>query len=224
MAFPPTRFTLLFLELMNRLEPKFIIIGSKESLLFNLVRFQRNYVPAIRQERNRNLMTLGGRPLGRCGLPVALYSSQLAALTEAFTDLKVREAPSAWILQQAQELIRLSLAFYNSEGEREDAIRPVIDRVFPGAKWRRRLASGSAKPEAMWDGQVFELKNERGSSGDPTAQIIADYEKIVDSVDPSKPDDVCPKSLPCSSSIPLLNLKCARLSTPTSLRWITCLR
>ncbi|KAJ7831948.1 hypothetical protein B0H14DRAFT_3463753 [Mycena olivaceomarginata] len=39
------------------------------------------------------------------------------ALTEAFTDLKVGAAPSAWILQQAQELICLSLAFYNSEGQ-----------------------------------------------------------------------------------------------------------
>ncbi|KAJ7661870.1 hypothetical protein B0H14DRAFT_3076927 [Mycena olivaceomarginata] len=172
----------------------------------------RSRYPAV-QNRNNNLMhlsqlsapsecgknpvviythpaTLAGRPLGRCGPPVALYNSHLAALTDALADLHCGPAPSAWILEQTQELIRLSLAFYTTEVERENAIRPVIDRIFPGAKWQYRLEGGSAKPEAIWDGQVFELKNERGSSGDPTAQTIADYEKIVDSVDPAKPEEI----------------------------------
>jgi hypothetical protein len=72
------------------------------------------------------------------------------------------------------------LEFYPHEADRERSIREVIDKLFPAAQWQHRLESGAAKPEAMWPGQVLELKNERGTSGDPTAQAIADYEKIVD--------------------------------------------
>jgi hypothetical protein len=72
------------------------------------------------------------------------------------------------------------LEFYPHEADRERSIREVIDKLFPTAQWQHRLESGAAKPEAMWPGQVLELKNERGTSGDPTAQAIADYEKIVD--------------------------------------------
>ncbi|KAK7022318.1 hypothetical protein R3P38DRAFT_1116409 [Favolaschia claudopus] len=162
-------------------------------------------IPAM-HERNRNLMnihqlsapsecgnnpialythsgTLGGRPQGRFGLPTSLYSPQLAALSDILSKRSTGTTPTAWILRQAQELITLSLAFYNSEEERENAIRPVIDRVFPGAKWHHKLPNGTATPAAVWEGQIFELKNERGSSGDPTAQTIADYEKIVDDVE-----------------------------------------
>ncbi|KAK7048918.1 hypothetical protein R3P38DRAFT_2506158 [Favolaschia claudopus] len=127
--------------------------------------------------------TLGGRPQGRFGLPISLYSPQLAVLSDILSKRATGTTPTASILRQAQELITLSLAFYNSEDERENAIRPVIDRIFPGAKWHHKLSNGSAQPVAVWEGQIFELKNERGSSGDPTAQAIADYEKIVDNVE-----------------------------------------
>ncbi|KAJ6584876.1 hypothetical protein B0H19DRAFT_399568 [Mycena capillaripes] len=119
-------------------------------------------------------VTLGGRPLGRCGLLVALYDRHLAALTDTLADPNSGPPPS-WIIYQALELIRLSLAFYDSEGDRENAIRPLIDKLFPGAKWQHRLHSGSAK--AVWDSQVFELKNEKGNGGGPTAQTIGDYER-----------------------------------------------
>ncbi|KAJ7230753.1 hypothetical protein GGX14DRAFT_554235 [Mycena pura] len=129
--------------------------------------------------------TLGGRPLGGRGLPVALYNSSLAVLTDDLANLDSRPAPPAWILEHAMDFIRICLAFYPYEA----AIGVVMDLVFPGANWQKKTtkeykdAKGET-PDTTWDdGGVFELKNERGMSGDPTAQTIGDYEKIVASHD-----------------------------------------
>jgi len=129
--------------------------------------------------------TLGGRPLGGRGLPVALYDSHLAVLTDDLANLDSRPAPPAWILELAMEFICISLEFYPKETDRERAIGAVMGRVFPGANWQKKTTKESkdakgGTPDATWDdGGVFELKNERGMSGDPTAQTIAYYEKIV---------------------------------------------
>jgi hypothetical protein len=122
--------------------------------------------------------TLAGRPLGGRGLPVALYNSHLAVLTDAFANLDSMPAPSAWTLKRAMEIIRISLDFYNVESERQTAIKVVIDQVFPGAVWQKTFEG--AIPDTVWAGAVLELKNEAGLGGNPTAQAIGDYEKFVD--------------------------------------------
>ncbi|KAJ7764534.1 hypothetical protein DFH07DRAFT_811530 [Mycena maculata] len=122
--------------------------------------------------------TLAGRPFGRCGPPTAIYDSRLAGLSDALRSLETSvPVPTPSKLAWAISFIRLALDFYATEDQREKELRKLIDEVFPGADWQR--PSTIFRAEAIWDGQIFESKQERGNGGDPEIQCIGDYGKIV---------------------------------------------
>lgn len=122
--------------------------------------------------------TLAGRPFGHYGLPTALFDPSLAGLADALHDLpKAVPTPTPERLNQALRFIKISLNFYETEAAREDQLKDLIKELFPSAKWQDRTSG--IRPEAIWDGQIFELKNERGNGGDPKAQTIGSYERLI---------------------------------------------
>ncbi|KAJ7218152.1 hypothetical protein GGX14DRAFT_390804 [Mycena pura] len=107
--------------------------------------------------------TLGGRPLGGRGLPVALYNSPLAVLTDDLANLDSGPAPPARILELAMEFIRISLEFYPHEVDCERAIGVVMDLVFPGANWQKKTTkeykdAKGGTPDATWDDGGTQLR------------------------------------------------------------------
>ncbi|KAJ7284150.1 hypothetical protein C8J57DRAFT_754645 [Mycena rebaudengoi] len=121
-----------------------------------------------------NHSILAGRPHGRCGPPTALFDSRLAGLTDAIRALPTSPPPSHSLLERAHNIITICLAFYSSE-----ALTTEFNHLFPGGQWQETMDGGVAKPEALWDGMLLELKKERGNGGDAKSQVIADYDKLV---------------------------------------------
>ncbi|KAJ7029948.1 hypothetical protein C8F04DRAFT_1398071 [Mycena alexandri] len=122
--------------------------------------------------------TLAGRPFGRCGPATAIFDTHLAGLSDALRDLaQAVPVPSTSKISWALEVFQVSLDFYKTEADMEKLIRPLINSLFPGGEWQHRIAGG--KPEAHGPGWIFELKNLNGLGGDPEAQAIADYEKLL---------------------------------------------
>ncbi|KAJ7747573.1 hypothetical protein B0H16DRAFT_1725992 [Mycena metata] len=122
--------------------------------------------------------TLAGRPFGRCGPATAIFDTHLAGLSDALRDLpQAVPVPSTSKISWAMEFFQVSLEFHKTEGDMERLIRPLIDKLFPEGEWQHRIGGG--KPEAHGPGWVFELKNLNGLGGDPEAQAIADYEKLL---------------------------------------------
>jgi hypothetical protein len=125
-----------------------------------------------------------GRPASQHGPSNALLDPHLARLAHDLRNLEQIEVASSMI-DVALRLLNACAEFYNNEKTREQAIRLMLEEIFPDRNWQdRSVASGGAKPEAYWLlSLIFELKNERGNNGDPETQAIIDYVKILSDVE-----------------------------------------
>ncbi|KAJ7770714.1 hypothetical protein B0H16DRAFT_1306652 [Mycena metata] len=122
--------------------------------------------------------TLAGRPFGRGGLPTALFDGHLAGLVDDLDDLKTAvPEPSPAMVSWALQYLQVAVGFDSKEAVMEAKLRPLLDHILPDAQWQQSIQGG--KPEAHARGGIFELKNESGIGGDPQAQSIADYEKLI---------------------------------------------
>ncbi|KAK7030943.1 hypothetical protein VNI00_013890 [Paramarasmius palmivorus] len=120
-----------------------------------------------------------GRPAAIYGPSNALFDPHLARLTHELRNLDtVPVTPE--MINLAYALLTKSADFYENERAKESAIRPLLGVLFPGGLWQLPIANSRAKPGAFrLLGLIFELKNEDGNAGDPEAQAILDYVKLL---------------------------------------------
>ncbi|KAG7089312.1 hypothetical protein E1B28_011007 [Marasmius oreades] len=124
-------------------------------------------------------MIVAGRPLYRYHLPTAIYSPELAKLTERFSHLaEVKATPER--VRQAAVLVSLGAEIYSEEEERENALRDHLDQIFGPADWGTSVNGGAATPAAVWGlAMVLEIKNEKGVGGNPQLQAFFSRLHIV---------------------------------------------
>ncbi|THV04062.1 hypothetical protein K435DRAFT_714825 [Dendrothele bispora CBS 962.96] len=121
-----------------------------------------------------------GRPAHRHGPPNALFNRSLARLSHEIRYLDPA-AISPTIIDIAHKLLEASAAFYDTQNSRKEVMKPVMEKLFPeGIWWQTYIGGKQAKPEAYWLlSLIFELKNQRGSHGDPTTRAVLDYIAIL---------------------------------------------
>ena len=164
--------------------------------------------PAAREELSRTMTTTGspsdsvksfaaikgavdrptgpryGRPSDRFGPPTALFSRELALLKY---DLEHLEAftPHSATADHTFNLIEHAADFFDDEGGREKALRPILEKLLVGqSQWQTPISGGSPKPDGVWLEEFFiylivEIKNEPGLGGDPFLQGLVAYSKII---------------------------------------------
>ncbi|KAF8215956.1 hypothetical protein K438DRAFT_1799823, partial [Mycena galopus ATCC 62051] len=112
---------------------------------------------------------LAGRPFGRCGPPTSIFDSHLAGLADTLWDLtQAVPAPSSSKVAWALKFFILGISFHENETEMEEMVWLLIDEL---------LCEG--RPGAHGLGWIYELKKQKGPEGDPEAQSIANYEKLL---------------------------------------------
>ncbi|KAJ7475213.1 hypothetical protein B0H11DRAFT_2034570 [Mycena galericulata] len=122
--------------------------------------------------------TLAGRPFGRCGPPSSLFDSHLAGLADDLRDLtQAVPVPSSSKVAWALKFFKVALAFHGSEKVMEKLMQPLLDELFEEGKWQDSIQGG--RPEAHGPGWIYQLKTQKGLGGDPEAQSIADWEKLL---------------------------------------------
>jgi len=125
-----------------------------------------------------------GRPSDRYGPPTALFDKALAVLQYDFDHLESL-TPSTMNVRDAFDLVSLSAGFFSGEDVREVALRTPLQALLPdGGKWQEPMVGGAVKPDGTWlEGffvyMILETKNEPGLGGDPFAQGLAVYTKII---------------------------------------------
>ncbi|KAF8191638.1 hypothetical protein K438DRAFT_2018362 [Mycena galopus ATCC 62051] len=122
--------------------------------------------------------TLAGRPFGRCGPPTSIFDNHLAGLADALRDLtQAVPAPSSSKVAWALKFFILGIGFHENETEMEQMVWSLIDELLREGKWQQNIDGGA--PWAHGPGWIYELKKQKGPEGDPEAQSIADYEKLL---------------------------------------------
>ncbi|KAF9648791.1 hypothetical protein BDM02DRAFT_3114786 [Thelephora ganbajun] len=125
-----------------------------------------------------------GRPSHLFGPPTALFSEPLALLKYDLEHLESFE-PDPMTLDRAFELVVGATDFYDGEGKREVALKPILQGLLVGdSQWQMPTAGGTAKQDGIWFKGPFgyliaELKNEPGLGGDPFLQGLVVYAKII---------------------------------------------
>ncbi|KAJ7928799.1 hypothetical protein B0H13DRAFT_1966242 [Mycena leptocephala] len=122
--------------------------------------------------------TLAGRPFGRCGPPASIFDSHLAGLADALRDLALAvPVPSSSKVAWALKFFIAALGFYNDEAEIVENVRPLLVELFDYSEWHESIEGGRDLTHGA--GWIYELKTQKGLGGDPEAQSIADYEKLL---------------------------------------------
>ncbi|KAJ7291104.1 hypothetical protein C8J57DRAFT_1491611 [Mycena rebaudengoi] len=122
--------------------------------------------------------TLAGRPFGRCGPPTPIFDSHLAGLTDALRNLtQAVPVPSPSKVAWGLRFFTVAIGFHNNEAGMERIMWPLINELFGDVEECQESIDGSLK--ARGPGWIYEFKMQKGLGGDPEAQSIADYEKLL---------------------------------------------
>ncbi|KAF5371783.1 hypothetical protein D9758_003387 [Tetrapyrgos nigripes] len=110
-----------------------------------------------------------GRPVQYYGPLNALFDPHLATLSHKLDNLETVELTSDMV-DFAGRLFSMSANLCSAENQRQVPVFELLREMFPG---------GSAKPGVYWPHSlIFELKNEKGSQGNPQVQAAVDYINI----------------------------------------------
>ncbi|KAJ7155905.1 hypothetical protein C8R43DRAFT_1184004, partial [Mycena crocata] len=82
-----------------------------------------------------------------------------------------------WASELCRDVINISSTEDVMEDVLEKAMRLKLEIILPSPRWQVELAGG--RIEGLGLGWMWELKKNRGLSGDPEAQVIAGYQKVL---------------------------------------------
>ena len=125
-----------------------------------------------------------GRPSDRFGPPTALFSRELALLKYDLEHLETF-TPHSTIANRTFDLIEHAADFFDDEGGKENALRPVLEKLLVGrSQWQAPIIGRSTKSSGVWLEEFFvylivEIKDEPGLGGDPFLQGLVAYSKII---------------------------------------------
>ncbi|KAF9644443.1 hypothetical protein BDM02DRAFT_3190581 [Thelephora ganbajun] len=122
-----------------------------------------------------------GRPSDRFGPPTALFSGPLAFLKYDLEHLE-SFAPDRVTLNSAFELVAIATDFFDEEGKREEALKPILQELLAGKN--QPTADNAPKPDGVWFEGPFaclitQLKDDPGHGGDPFLQGLLVYGKTI---------------------------------------------
>ena len=123
-----------------------------------------------------------GRP---GGVPVAIFNPALASLQRSLDNLEQVQVSRSEV-ERAAKYLRCSVAFYEDEAHRQNAIKELVDEsIGETGEWGYNLSwADNIKLDGSWWYDSFlllvlELKNTLGLSGDALLQAVFDYSKII---------------------------------------------
>ena len=123
-----------------------------------------------------------GRP---GGVPVAKFNPALASLQRCLDNLEEVQVSRSEV-DRAAKYLRCSVAFYENEAHRQNAIKDLVDELIgEKGEWGYNLSwADDIRPDGSWWYDSFlllvlELNNTLGMSGDALLQAVFDYSKIV---------------------------------------------